>query len=360
MKILDWYIIRKFLGTFFFMIGAFCIIAVVFDVSENIEDFIKSDAPFSAIIIDYYLNFCLHFGNLLSSFIVFLTIILFTSRLAQNTEFVAILSGGVSFFRILRPYFIASTFLVLLSLLLAHVILPIANKNKVEFEFTYTKPTYLIADQHMYREIEPGIIAYFKSITAERKVGYKFALEQWDKEGRLQSKLMASKAQFMEEDGFWRVTDGKIRTIHDDGTEELREFAELDTVLKMSIADFGQRKEIIGTLNRQELANYIEEERNRGSGNVAFLEIEKYSRTSNAFAIYVLTLIGVSIAARKVRGGTGLHLFLAVVVGLTYVFAQKLTTVAATNVGLPAIIAVWVPNIIFLFLGVYIYIRAPK
>ncbi len=359
MKILDWYIIRKFLGTFFFMIGAFCIIAVVFDVSENIEDFIKSDAPLSAILIDYYLNFCLHFGNLLSSFIVFLTIILFTSRLAQNTEFVAILSGGVSFFRVLRPYFIASTFLVVLSLLLAHVILPVASKNKVEFEFTYTKPTYLISDQHMYREIEPGTIAYFKSITAERKVGYKFALERWE-EDRLVSKLMASKAQFMEEEGFWRVTDGKIRTIAADGKETLEEFSELDTTLKMTIGDFGQRKEIIGTLNYEALSNYIEEERNRGSGNVAFLEIEKYSRTSNAFAIYVLTLIGVSIAARKVRGGTGLHLFLAVVVGLTYVFAQKLTTVAATNLGMPAIIAVWVPNLIFLFLGIYIYIKAPK
>ncbi|MEO0403492.1 MAG: LptF/LptG family permease [Bacteroidota bacterium] len=359
MKKLDWYIVRKFLGTFFFMIAAFCVVAVVFDVSENVEDLVNSEAPLSAIILDYYVNFCLSFGNLLSSFIIFLTIILFTSRLAQNTEIVAMLSGGVSFWRILRPYLIASGFLVTISLVLAHFILPIANQNKVDFEFTYTKPDYRISEHDMYREIGDDQIAYFRQITAERKVGYKFALEQW-RDGRLTSKLTASKAKFIEQDSIWRLTDGRIRSIYEDGTESIRLFSELDSTIDMVIADFGRRKEIVSTLGYQELKSYILEEESKGSGDVAMLEIELHSRTSNAFAIFVLTIIGMSIASRKVRGGTGVHLFLAVLVGFTYVFCQKITTVAATNVGMPAWIAVWIPNILFLILGIVIYIRAPK
>lgn len=359
MKKLDWYIIRKFLGTFFFMIGAFCVIAVVFDLSENIDDLITNEAPLKEILIDYYLNFFFYFGNMLSAFIVFLTIILFTSRLAQNTEFVAMLSGGISFRRLMYPYFLASTFLVVLSLIIAHVVLPYANKAKVNFEFKYIHVNFYISDQHLYREINPGTIAYFKSITADRNVGYKFALENWE-EGKLRKKLMASKASYDEEQHTWTITDARIRTIHPDGTESLTLRQSIDTTLNMKITDFGQRAELMSTMNHRELNEYIEKEKQRGSGNVSFIEIEKYSRTSNAFAIYVLTLIGVSIASRKVRGGTGFHLFMGVVVGLTYVFCQKLATVAATNVGLPAAVAVWVPNFLFLLLGMIIYYRAPK
>lgn len=359
MKKIDWYIIRKFLTAFFYMIGAFCVIAVVFDLSENIDDLLNNKAPLGEILIDYYLNFCFHFGNMLSAFIVFLTIILVTSNLAQKSEFIAMLSGGVSFNRLLRPYFIASTFLVILSLAIAHLVLPDANKTKVDFTFKYINTKFYISEQNMYREISPGTIAYFRSITMERNVGYKFALENWEN-GKLVRKIMASKARFIEDSSRWVLTAVRIREFQDDGSERLTHYNELDTILAMSLYDFGQRAEIMSTMNYTELTDYIERERLRGSGNVAFIEIEKYSRTSNAFAIYVLTLIGVSIASRKVRGGTGLHLFLAVIIGLVYVFAMKMTTVAATNVGLPAAWAVWVPNFLFAIMGVVIYARAPK
>ncbi|MFT4778331.1 MAG: lipopolysaccharide export system permease protein [Flavobacteriales bacterium] len=358
MKKIDWYIIKKFLGAFFFMIAAFCVIAVVFDLSENVDDLITNHAPFYEIIVDYYLNFCLHFGNMLSAFIVFIAIILITSGLAQRSEIIAMLSGGVSFNRLLRPFFIASTFLVILSLLIAHILLPEANKVKVDFEFTYIHTRFHISDQHLYREIEPGTIAYFRSITAEREVGYKFALENWE-DGRMTRKIMASKAKSLG-DNKWKITNARIRDIYQDGTENVRLVGELDTVLNMAIEDFGQRSEIISTMNYHELNDYIAEVERKGSGNMAFVEIEKYSRTSNAFAIYVLTLIGVSIAARKVRGGTGVHLFFAIIIGLTYIFTMKIMTVAATNAGLAASIAVWVPNVLFFILGLIIYARAPK
>jgi lipopolysaccharide export system permease protein len=156
------------------------------------------------------------------------------------------------------------------------------------------------------------------------------------------------------------LNSARIRDFYPDGTEDVRIVGLLDTTLNMKFSDFAQRNEIVSTMGYTELNNYIQEEKQRGSGNVAFIEIEKYSRTSNAFAIYILTLIGVSIASRKVRGGTGLHLFFAVVIGLTYIFFLKMTTVAATTIGLPAYIAVWVPNFLFAILGGIIFFRAPK
>lgn len=359
MKKLDWYIIRKFLSSFFFMIGAFCVITVIFDLSETVDDLVTNNAPIKEIIFDYYLNLCFHFGNMLSAFVVFLTVILVTSNLAQKSEFIAMLSGGISFNRLLRPYFIASTFLVMISLLIAHVILPEANKTKVDFTFKYIHTKFHISDLNMYREVSPGTIAYFRTITVERNVGYKFAMENWE-DGRLKRKIMASKARYDEETDKWVLSTVHIRDFHEGGLETLRTIETLDSALNMKISDFGQRAEVISTLDYGELNDYIEKEKLRGSGQVAFIEIEKYSRTSNAFAIYVLTLIGVSISSRKVRGGTGLHLFFAVVIGLTYVFAMKMMTVSATNIGLPAAIAVWVPNILFLILGLIIYFRAPK
>ncbi len=341
------------------MIGAFCLITMVFDLSENIDDLVNNKAPFVSTVVDYYFNLFFHFGNMLSAFIVFLTVILVTSNLAQKSEFIAMLSGGVSFNRLLRPYFIASSFLVVLSLLIAHVILPEANKTRVDFVFNYIHTKFHISDQNMYREIEPGTIAYFRTITVERQIGYKFALENWE-DGRLTRKIMAAKARYDESRDVWVISAGKIRDFHADGSQSLRMFDEIDTTLNMAISDFGQRAEIISTLNYRELSEYIEQERLRGSGNVAFLEIEKYARTSNAFAIYILTLIGASIASRKVRGGTGLHLFFAVIIGVSYIFALKMTTVAATNVGLPAMIAVWVPNALFTLVGIGVFFKAQK
>ena len=359
MKKLDWYIVKKFLLSFFYILGAFCVITMVFDLAENVDDMVVNNAPLGEVLLDYYVNLFFHFGSMLSAFIVFITIILVTSNLAQKSEFIAMLSGGVSFRRLLRPYFIASTFLVVLSLIVAHIILPEANKTRVDFIFNYIHTKFYISDQNMYREIEPGTIAYFRTITAERNVGYKFSLENW-KDGELTRKITASKGRFDAEKERWILSAVVVRDFHDDGSQTVRQVNEIDTVLPMRIDDFGQRAEIISTLNYSELTEYIEKERLKGSGNVAFIEIEKYSRTSNAFAIYVLTLIGVSIASRKVRGGTGLHLFFAVLIGVTYIFALKMTTVAATNVGLPTQIAVWVPNFLFLLVGLVIYVRAPK
>jgi lipopolysaccharide export system permease protein len=358
-KILDKYIIRKFLGTFFFMIGAFVVIAVVFDVSENIDELLKSRAPWHKIITDYYLNFCFYFATLLSSFIVFLTIIWFTSKLAQQAEIIAMLSGGISYFRFVRPYFIAASILVGLLLFLTHIVVPRANKVKYNFEVEYVKDPLTVAERNVHREIEPGTIAYFYAFHPDTNTGDNFSLEIW-KENKLKRKIIASSAQYNKEQKIWTITSATIRDFLEDGSERLSLRAKMDTVLNMDDQDFGLRAEISGAMTWDELNEFIEEQKLGGSGRVAQFEIEKYNRTAGPFSIFVLTLIGVSIASRKQRGGTGLHLMLAVIIGFVFVFISRMTAVSAMTIGFSASLAVWIPNILFLFVGIWLYKRAQK
>ena len=368
LKRLDRYIAKKFLTTFFFMVAVFCVIAVVFDLMENIGRLIDNEAPLVGTIL-YYLSFCFHFGNLLSGFIVFLTIIWFTSRLAQQTEIVAMLSAGMSFTRLMRPYFLASTVLVLISLAVSHFILPQANEGKVDFEVQYVHVNSHISDQHMYREIQPGVIAYFRSITVDRNTGYRFQLERWSDENILEQRILAAKATWLESDSTWRLVNARIRDIAPDGTENLRYVTRLDTTLDMRISDFGQRSVLTSALITPELDQHIEREMRRGAP-VEMLKLARYGRTANPFSIYVLMLIGVGIAARKLRGGMGYHLFLAVITGFLFVFASKIITVYAASVALPPDawistdnwlrLAAWLPNILFTGLGAWICWKAPK
>ena len=365
---LDRYIVKKFLTTFFFMIAVFCVVAVVFDLMENVGRLLANQAPLGGTLL-YYLSFCFHFGNLLSGFIVFLTIIWFTSRMAQNTEIVAMLSSGMSFTRLMRPYFLASSVLVVLSLLVSHYILPKANESKVDFEVQYVHVNFHISDQHMYREISPGVVAYFRSITVDRNTGYRFQLERWGEGGELEQRILAAKATWLEEDSVWRLVNARIRDIAPDGSENLRYVTRHDTTLDMRISDFGQRAVMTSTLTTPRLDEHIENETKRGA-KVANLKLNRYGRTANPFSIYVLMLIGVGIAARKLRGGMGFHLFLAVVTGFLFVFASKIITVYAASVVLPpdALIstdnwlrlAAWLPNLIFAGLGGLICWKAPK
>ncbi len=365
---LDRYIAKKFLTTFFFMIAVFCAIAVVFDLMENLGRLISNQAPLGPTIL-YYLSFCFHFGNLLSGFIVFLTIIWFTSRLAHNTEIVAMLSAGMSFTRLMRPYFLAATFLVALSLLVSHFILPKANEGKVDFEVQFVHVNFYIFDQHMYREISPGVVAYFRSITVDRNTGYRFQLERWGDHGQLEQRILAAKATWLEEDSLWRLVNARIRDIAQDGSENLRYVTRMDTAIDMRISDFGQRAVMTSTMTTPRLDEHIERETKRGS-KVAMLKLERYGRTANPFSIYVLMVIGVGIAARKMRGGMGFHLFVALVTGFLFVFASKIITVYAASAVLPpdALIsmdnwlrlAAWMPNLIFAAVGALICWKAPK
>ena len=348
------------MGTFVFMIMAFLVIAVVFDISEKIDDFIKHQVPVQRIFLEYYLNFVLYLGNLLSPILIFLTVILVTSNMAQKSELIAILSGGVSYFRILRPYFIAAAILTAFTLLIAHYILPEANKERLSFEEGIVSNKFTIAEEDLHREVAPGEIAYFQSITASKNVGYKFSLEFWDNEGRLRTKLIASKARYFPENDKWQLTNVQVRHIDHLGNESVRTVERMDTVMNFKLQDFGQRVEAAMALGNKELDKFIEEQKALGSDQVTHFLIEKYSRTSNAFAIIILTMMGVSVSSRKTRGGTGLHIALGVLIGFVYIFAMKIASVSATNAGVSPMLAVWLPNIFFALVAFVLYARAQK
>ena len=351
------------------MLGVFCVIAVVFDLVENIGRLITNGAPLWETV-KYYAAFCFFFANLLSGFIVFLTIVWFTSRLAQHTEIIAMLSGGMAFRRFLRPYFVAASVLVALSLFLTHYVVPLANQNKLDFEMQWIHIDFHVKDQNLYREVSPGTIAYFRSITYKRKTGYRFQLERWNKSStRLEQSISAAKGTWMEKDSLWRLVNVHVRTFNENGTESFKFVNQLDTILPMKLDDFAQRAEIVNSMTTSELSRYIEKVKLRGADTSSF-ELIKHARTSTPFAIFVLTLIGVGIASRKQRGGIGVHLFIAVLVGFTFVFTSRIISVYAATMTIPdflpisdggiQLLAAWLPNLLYLCLGFYIYAKAPK
>ena len=358
LKTLDRYIIRKFLGTFFFMIVLIMMVAVVFDISEKTSDFAEMSATTGEIVRDYYLNFIVYYGNLFSGLFIFIAVLLFTSRLAHRTEVIAMLSSGVSFPRILWPYFVAATMLAGLSLYVNHMLLPAANKVRLAFEEKYIRATFFVEDRNLHREIAPGSIAYCEHYGAKEKTLYTFGLEQWNNDELVRT-LRADRAVYDSVTGAWHLFDWSSRRITAEH-ESISRGHQMDTVIPLKPTDMGQRWETAMAMSTGELDDYIAAKRAQGDDKVASYLIEKHQRTSYPFAVYVFTLIGVGIASRKVRGGTGLHLAAGFALALIYIFAMKLTTVGATNAGLDPLIAVWIPNVVFALVGVWIYSRAPK
>jgi lipopolysaccharide export system permease protein len=360
LKILDRYIILKFLGTFFYAIALIISIAIVFDISEKIDDFLQKEAPLRAIVFDYYFNFIPYFVNLFSPLFTFIAVIFFTSKMAYDTEIVAILASGVSFKRFLRPYLIASTVLAILSFLLINFIIPPANQTRLHFEEVYIRNPYYNREYNIHRQIGPGNFIYFESYNNQRNIGYKFSAEQLDIEtGEMTYKLMSEIISWDTLTNKWKLDNYYIRTI-DGMDEKIIKGATLDTVFNFTPEEFGRRINNIETMNFFELNKFIEDERFKGSENVVYYELEKYQRMSLPFATFILTLIGVSLASRKVRGGIGLHIGIGLLIAFTYILFMQISTTFATNAGLSPLIAVWIPNIIYLFLGLYLLQKSPK
>jgi lipopolysaccharide export system permease protein len=341
------------------MLAIIMSIAIVFDVSEQLERFIEHEVPLSAIVFEYYVNFVFYFGNLFSSLLIFLSVLLFTGQLAQRSEIIAILAGGISFRRLLRPYLIAATILVSISLYFTHYQLPIANRVRITFEEEHLNKRYRIKDENLHREIEENTIAYFETFSTINNIGYKFSLEKWNDEGELEYKMLADRARYDSTSGKWNIQGYRARNYTENG-EIITSGRELDTLLNMVPSDFGVKYTIASTMGYKELNEFIREERRKGSNQTVFYEIEKHQRTSYPFAAYVLTVIAVSMAGRKVRGGIGVHMAIGVLIAVTYIFAMKVTTVAATNAGLNPLLAVWLPNILYAGVAVFLFGKAQK
>ena len=358
MQKLDWYIIKKFLGTFFFSISLILLIVVVFDISEKIDDFIEKDAPLRGIIFDYYLNFIPYFGNLFSPLFTFVAVIFFTSKMANNTEVISILSSGISFNRFLRPFMLSAGLLAVLSFTLSNFIIPPANSERLEFENTYIKNPYKNRDKDIHMQIKPGQFIYMQSYNTKRNIGYKFSMEQFEN-NELQEKLFCNYIKWNETTENWTVHNYFIRKI-DHLNEEIIEGDTLVLTINLHPNDFNVRRSRVETMNMFQLNDYIKEERMKGSKNLVFHIIEQQKRFAYPFATLILTIVGVAMASRKVKGGIGLHLGLGLLISFAYILFMQVSTTFATNGDSSPIIAVWIPNLLFAGLGLYLLKKAPK
>ncbi len=345
-KLLDAYIVRKFLGTFFFALGLIILIAIVFDISEKIDDFIEKEAPLREIVFDYYLNFIPYFGNLFSPLFVFISVIFFTSRMSANTEIVAILASGISFKRFLLPYMIAATVIAGISLYLNNSVLPHANVKRTKFELEYIKNRFVYKSRNVHRQVSPGQYIYFESYNNTDNIGYQFSFEKFA-DGKLTFKLLSDRIFWDSVKTKWTVENYFIRSING-LKEEMKYGYRFDTTFTFTPADFNRRVDYaVETMDYTELNSFIEAEKMRGSEEVVFYQIEKYKRFSYPLATFILTLIGVSLSSKKARGGIGVQIGLGILLSFTYIMFMQISTTFATNGNVPALLAVWIPNLIF-------------
>jgi lipopolysaccharide export system permease protein len=358
LKILDRYIIRKFLGTFFFSLALIIVIAVVFDISEKLDDFIERKAPFKAIFFDYYLNFIPYFANLFAPLFVFISVIFFTARMAMDTEIIAILNSGVSFRRLLRPYMIAATALALFSFYLNGWLIPHSNKVKLAFENIYIKDPVKFEYRNIHRQIMPGVFVYFESYDNRSNVGYRFSMEKIENGARTYF-LNSERILWDSTASKWKIENYYIRTI--DGIKEtLRSGHAIDTVLPITPANFKRRSNVVEAMDSPALNEFIRQEKMEGASNISPYLVEKYRRSAIPFATFVLTIIGVSLSSRKIRGGIGSRLGAGIGLSFVYILFMQISNTFAINGSLPPLVAVWVPNIFFSAITLLLLKKAPK
>ncbi|MCF0176899.1 MAG: YjgP/YjgQ family permease [Bacteroidales bacterium] len=357
---LDWYIIRKFILTFIMMMALIILIVIIFDISEKIDKFIAHEAPLKKIIFDYYVNFIPYFINMYSPMFVFLTVIFFTSRMAANSEIVAMLSCGTSFHRLMLPYMVSATIIAVLSLALNLWVIPESNKTRVAFETKYVKESgYTNTNRNIHYQIAPGEFAYVESFSTWNNTAYHFTLEKIEGT-KLVSKLVAESATWDSVGTCWRLKKWFERDYTDDMSDHIRSGEERDTSINLTVADFYFRKKTVETLNNNELRTLIDTQKMRGDSGVKYAQIEKHTRYSLPFSAFILTIIGVALSSKKKRGGIGWNLAIGIALSFSYVLFMRFSQMFVHTGALPAGIALWLPNVIFAIIAAVLYRIAPK
>ncbi len=357
LKIIDWYIINKYLGTFVFTLGIFLVIIVVFDISEKLDDFLKHDLSFWYIVTHYYFGFIPFYLNFLSPLINFIAVIFFTAKMADQTEIVPILSGGASFNRFLRPYAFASSIIFIVSLVFNVFIIPHTNLLKTTFENKYVNNGNNELKNEIHIKLDKSTFVYVQSFDNTQRTGYQFVLEKFN-DDTLKEKIMATRVTYDSLKRVWSMLDYSIRYV-DGLKEKMVSGVKKDTVLDIRPIDFEARNDI-DAMPMKELNTNIEKEKIRGTGNMVDLLYEKYQRFVYPLSSYILTLIGVAMSSRKVRGGIGLPLGIGIFLCFAYIVTVQFSKVFALKGGLPPIIAVFIPDIVFGILGIYLLRNAPK
>ncbi len=354
-KILDLYIIKKFLGTYIFAIILILAITIMFDINEKLDAFLK--APLSATIFDYFLNFLPYFANQFSPLFTFIAVIFFTSKLADNSEIIAMLSAGVSFRRLLRPYMISAAIIAIFTFVLSAYIIPPANVKRIDYTNTYVKNRRVDYGSNIMLQVAPGQIAFMSRYDNGTKTGYRFSLESF-KDKKLVSRMTAHTIRY-DTLHQWQVRDYMIRDFK--GTREyITRGSSLDTIIPIEPRDFLISKNDHEMLTTPKLAEYISRQHERGVANIKSFEIEYHRRYAMCAAAFILTVIGMSLSSRKVKGGMGINIGIGLVLSFSYILFMTVTSTFAISGYTSPMIAMWIPNMIYLIIAIVLYRRASK
>ena len=362
---LDAYLIKKFITTYFFCIALIITVVVVIDINEKIDNFIKADVSLWHIITEFYLNYVPYLANMFSPLFLFISVIFFTSNLADRSEIIAMQSCGMSFNRLIRPYFMSAAIIALLNFMLSAYVIPIGNKTRLEFEEQYIKKKKSEYVTNIQLEVDTGVVAYIERYENATKTGYNFSLDKF-KDKQLVSHLTASSIVFQDtaSDNRWLLRDYTLRTL--DGIQEkMTRGREIDSIIDMSPEDFflfvGQQDaKQQEAMTSPQLQRYIEKQKARGVAGITKFEIEYHKRIATAFAAFILTLIGLSLSSRKIKGGMGINLGIGLFLSFSYILLQGISATFSTTGGIPPVLAVWLPNILFALIALILYWRRMK
>lgn len=360
-KLLDWYIIKKFIGTYVYSIALIISISIVFDVNENLAKFAQFHAPLKAIVFDYYANFVPYFANLFSPLFVFISVIFFTTKLASNSEIISMLAAGVSFKRLMRPYMISCVLISTLSFYLSAYVIPHGTVVKQNFETMYKNKKRVTSSDNVMLQVDKGVIAYIQHYDNRSKKGYGFSLDKFENK-KLVSHFTAMEIQYdtiSDSKYHWTAKNWKMRELRG-LREHITHGTKKDTLIRIEPTDLVYSKGQQETFTSPELSVYISRQIDRGSSNVVQYQVEYHKRIASSFASFILTTIGVSLSSRKRKGGMGLYLGIGLTLSFGYILLQTVSSSFAINAGAPPMLAAWIPNIIFAVVAYFCYRKAPN
>ena len=355
LKILDWYIIKKFIGTYFYSIALIISISIVFDINENLAKFTQYHAPIKAIVFDYYMNFVPYFANLFSPLFTFIAVIFFTSKMAENSEIIAILSSGVSFRRLLLPYMASALVIASFTFVLDSYVIPPANVKRINYQNKYVKNKAIDYGVNIQLQVTPGEIAYMSRFENSSKTAYNFSLETF-KDKKLVSRMVATTAVY---DTLyrWSMKNYMIRNFRG-MREEIKKGATLDTIIPIEPRDFLIAENDHEKMTSPKLKAYIDRQKMRGVANIKSFEIEYERRFAMTGAAFILTLIGMSLSSRKVKSGMGINIGIGLVLSFSYILFSTVTSTFAVSGYTSPFVAMWIPNVVYLIIGIVLYNRA--
>jgi lipopolysaccharide export system permease protein len=354
---IDKYILKNFLATFVFLLLAFSAIAIVIDFTEKVNDFVSKRVP-AVEILNYFKNFLPYILALLFPIFIFVAVIFFTSRLANRSEIIAMLSSGMTFKRFLRPYIIGAAIISAVLMLANHFIIPNSNKSRLQFEEKYLWAHSYSKDDNFHMRISPTEYIFIQSYNPESKTGYRFSYEMVEGT-KITKKIAADRCQYDSVKKEWKLIDAQVR-VNNGPLERMELFPFLYQKFKFAPADLIEKREARQMMTTPKLNAYIQKEQEKGSENLNEYFIEKHRRTAAPFSAFVLSIIGACIASRKIRGGSGVHLAVGLMISAIYIFLMQFSTTFSVKGNLNPFIAVWIPNILFSFLAIYIYRKYSK